>query len=97
MSASGEGSSRRFDAFIRSWSGVPLSAKKKATALLKPVEKLTRSLVEAGDTTTGTYLRRHKRAYRKRRDGWVRDLPSNIIRATTKGAREIRPASILGL
>ncbi len=71
--------------------------KKKATALIKPVERMTRSLVEASDKATSTYLRRHKKANRKRRDGWVRDLPNNIVRAASKGAREIRPADLLGL
>lgn len=71
--------------------------KKNSTALVRPVERLTRSLVEAGDTATSTYLRRHKKANRKRRDGWVRDLPNNIVRATSKGARKIRPADLLGL
>jgi len=71
--------------------------KKKPTALVRPVERLTRSLVEASDKATSTYLRRHKKANRKRRDGWVRDLPKNIVRAANKGAREIRPADLLGL
>jgi hypothetical protein len=84
-----------------SWSPVTLfkkgRKKKKSTALLKPVERLTRSLVEASDKGTSTYLRRHKKANRKRRDGWVRDFPNNFVRATSKAAREIRPADLLGL
>lgn len=71
--------------------------KKKSTALIRPVERLTRSLAEASDTATSNYLRRHKKANRKRRDGWVRDFPSNLVRAASKGAREIRPADLLGL
>ena len=71
--------------------------KKKSTALATPVERLTRSLVEASDKATSTYLRRHKKANRKRRDGWLRDLPKNIVRAASKGAKEIRPADLLGL
>jgi len=71
--------------------------KKKSSALLRPVERMTKSLVEAADSATGTYLRRHKKANRKRRDGWVRDLPSNLARAASKGARKIRPTDLLGL
>jgi len=71
--------------------------KKKSSRLMKPVEKLARTVADASDAATGTYLRRHKKSNRKRKDGWVRDLPNNIVRATTKAAKEIRPAALLGL
>jgi hypothetical protein len=71
--------------------------KKKSTAFIRPFERFTRSLADTADEATGTYLRRHKRSNRKRRDGWVRDLPNNVVRAATKGAMELRPAALLGL
>ena len=72
-------------------------SKKKGTQMLRPVERIMRSLAETGDAATGTYLRRHKKSNRKRKDGWVRDVPSNFVRAGRKAARKLRPAAILGL
>jgi len=71
--------------------------KKKSSALLRPVERVAQAAAKAADSATSTYLRRHKKANRKRRDGWVRDLPINLARAAGKGARKIRPAVALGL
>jgi len=71
--------------------------KKKGTRLLRPAEATVRMLTEVADTATGTYLRRHKKSNRKRRDGWVRDTPANLVDAGRKALKEIRPARILGL
>lgn len=71
--------------------------KKKATAFVKPVEKLTRSLVEAADTTTSHYLQRHKKSNRKHRDGWIRDAATNLVRANAKGLKEVRLSQLFGM
>ena len=72
-------------------------SKKKGTQMLRPVERVMRSLAETGDAATGTYLRRHKKSNRKRKDGWVRDVPGNFVKAGRKGMKELRPAAFLGL
>jgi Family of unknown function (DUF6312) len=72
-------------------------SKKKSTRLLRPLEKSTRSIAEATDAFTGSYLKRHKRSNRKHRDGWLRDVPGNNVKATRKALKKIRPASFLGL
>jgi hypothetical protein len=71
--------------------------KKKSTKLFKPGERIARSLAEASDAYTGTYLRRHKKSNRKRRDGWIRDVPNNVAKASRKALKELRPAAVLGL
>ena len=71
--------------------------KKKSTRFVRPLEKITRSLAEASDAATGTYLKRHKKSNRKRRDGWVRDVPTNVVKANRKAMKEIRPAAFFGL
>jgi len=71
--------------------------KKKSTRLIRPIERVTRSLAEASAAATGTYLRRHKKSNRKRRDGWVRDIQNNVVKASRKALKEIRPAAFLGL
>jgi hypothetical protein len=72
-------------------------SKKKGTQMLRPVERIVRSTVDTADAATGMYLRRHKKSNRKRKDGWVRDLPGNFVKAGRKGAKQIRPAAFLGL
>jgi hypothetical protein len=71
--------------------------KKKQTAYLKPFEQFGRSLVNMSDTTTSDYLRRHKKSNRKHRDGWLRDAPTNIVRANSKGAKKLRVSQFLGM
>ncbi len=71
--------------------------KKKGSKLVRPFENSVRMFAEVGDKATGTYLRRHKKSNRKRRDGWVRDTPANLVDASRKAIKEIRPARFLGL
>jgi hypothetical protein len=73
------------------------SKKKKSSRLLRPGEDAVRMFAEVGDRATSTYLRRHKKSNRKRRDGWVRDTPSNVIDAGRQALKEIKPARIMGL
>jgi uncharacterized protein DUF6312 len=71
--------------------------KKKSSRLLSPAEKVVRMYADVSDTATSTYLRRHKKSNRKRRDGWVRDTPSNLVDAGRKALKQIKPARALGL
>lgn len=71
--------------------------KKKQSAYVKPFEQFGRSLVKASDTTTGDYLRRHKKSNRKHRDGWIRDAATNLVRANSKGAKKLRVSQFLGM
>lgn len=72
-------------------------SKKSGTQLLRPMERVMRSMAETSDAATGTYLRAHKKSNRKRKDGWVQDLPSNFVKAGRKGVKQLRPAALLGL
>jgi hypothetical protein len=72
-------------------------SKKNGSQMLRPVERVMRSFAETSDAATGTYLKRHKNSNRKRKDGWVRDVPGNFVKAGRKGIRELRPAAFLGL
>lgn len=63
---------------------------KKGTRGLRGIEKLARRAMNAHSTMVGDYLDRHKRANRKRRDGWLRDLPVNLVRANRKGMKKLR-------
>lgn len=63
---------------------------KKGTRGLRGVEKVARRALNAQSTMVSDYLDRHKRSNRKRRDGWLRDLSVNAVRANRKGMKKLR-------
>lgn len=65
---------------------------KKGSPGLRNLEKMTRNVIEGQSTQMDTYLRRHKRSNRKRRNGWMRDMGTNVLRAASKGMKKVRPA-----
>ena len=69
--------------------------RKKGTAAFRPLERLARTLAKATDASAGTYLRRYKKSNRKRRDGWIRDMPINSMRASRKALKELSPGRLL--
>ena len=62
--------------------------RKKGSRELRPLERLARGWAKTGEEVAATYVRRHRRSNRKRRDGWVRDMGANVARAARKGFRE---------
>jgi hypothetical protein len=63
--------------------------KKKQTSGLKGVGKSVRRMHNAVRTFEDEYVRRHDRSNGKKRDGWVRDLPDNMRKATRKGVKKV--------
>jgi hypothetical protein len=63
---------------------------KKGSPGLRSIEKIARRLVSAHNTGSEDYLLHHKKSNRKKRDGWLRDLGSNIARAQTKTIKDLR-------
>src|SRR5260221_4740754 len=63
---------------------------KKGTSVLRPFERAARRLVKAQERGAASYLSRHERSNEKKRDGWVRDLPQNVFRASTKGTKALK-------
>jgi hypothetical protein len=61
---------------------------KKGSRALRPLQRLAKMTVDAGDAYASDLRKRHKKSNRKRRDGWLRDLPVNWTRAGRKGLRE---------
>jgi len=64
--------------------------KRKNSRTLKPVEKAMRRLGKANSEYTSTYLKRHKKSSRKKRDGWLRDFNYNLHRAARKHAKVVK-------
>lgn len=57
---------------------------------LRWLENFTHEAARATSTGANTYLRRHERSNRKKRDGWIRDLPDNLWVAASEGKRRFR-------
>lgn len=63
--------------------------KRKSTKMMRPLEKVTRRVLEAGDEMTGQALSRHNRSSRKRKDGWARDLLKNAMKSNQKAIKKL--------
>jgi len=66
------------------------ATRKKGTRILGPVERATRQVAEAHARAASSYLGRHASSNAKRKDGWLRDLNVNLMRATRKGSKAIK-------
>ena len=53
---------------------------KKGSRMLRPIERRLRKLMRAEYKALGRYLVLHDQSRRKRRNGWVRDLPGNVTK-----------------
>jgi hypothetical protein len=71
--------------------------KKKGTRAFRPAERIARSLVKANNAAARTAWRRYKKSNRKRKDGWVRDMPINILRAARQGVKNVDPTRFLNI
>jgi hypothetical protein len=64
--------------------------RKKSSRGLGPMEKMVRRFSRANAEGSAQYLDRHERSSRKRRDGWLRDLPINVFKARRKGMKRLK-------
>lgn len=63
---------------------------KKGSPGLRNLEKMTRNVLDVQGTQLDRYLSRHKRSNRKRKNGWLRDLGSNVMSANSKAMKKLR-------
>jgi len=61
--------------------------KKKQSKGLKPLEKAMRKMAKARRAGADEYLKRHKRSNRRKKNGWVRKLPRNAMKAQRKSMK----------
>ena len=54
------------------------------SGLLRPLERGLRKLVVREAEIAQSYLMLHKRSSQRKRNGWMKDLPRNILRAVKK-------------
>jgi hypothetical protein len=60
--------------------------------LISPIERAARRLVRAQIVWGQEALRRHNRSNRRRRDGWLLDVPVNLAESGRKAFNEARKA-----
>jgi hypothetical protein len=63
---------------------------KKGTWPIRYFERVTRRIADAQAKSGQSYLSRHVRSNRKEKDGWARDFPVNVIRASQKGTKALK-------
>jgi hypothetical protein len=64
--------------------------KRKQTRTFRPLEQMVRRIADAQAEGADTYVRRHNRSNRKKRDGWIRDVTLNLARSSRKGAKRLK-------
>jgi hypothetical protein len=65
------------------------SKKKKVSSALKPFEKMMRRMAKSQQRVADTYLSKHDKSTRKRKDGWLKDLVANVTTAGNKGRKTL--------
>ena len=73
----------------------PKKKRKKQSKGLRVLERWTRRNAKASQTYADVYAARHKRSNRKRRDGWMRDLGYNLLKANAKSQKKMHLANLL--
>jgi hypothetical protein len=63
--------------------------KKGGSLLLRQLEKVVQNIADAQRAYLDSYQARHDASNRQKRDGWLRDLPVNVINAAGKGAKKL--------
>lgn len=64
--------------------------RKKQSRWLKPIEKRTRRLASGVEAGADTYVGRHDRSNQDKTDGWMLDLPRNMMKSERKAAKKIK-------
>jgi|GEM_PF-2650902 hypothetical protein len=58
-----------------------LHRRKKQSKSLRPLERFIRKMARRQAETAQTYLARHQRSNRLRKNGWIKDLYKNVVRS----------------
>ena len=58
--------------------------RKRSSRALHPIERGMREFLQFENRVIDNYLDRHNRSNEKHRDGWVLDMPGNVVRAVRK-------------
>jgi hypothetical protein len=62
---------------------------KRRTRWLRPGEGALKRVAQALEQGSASYLRGHRKSNSKRKDGWLRDNPRNVIKAQRKALKKL--------
>ena len=71
--------------------------RKKSTGPMGVFDRAVRRLACAHEVFSNAYLGRHNQSSQKRRDGWLSEMPVNVIRANQKGIKKLRVSRMLAV
>ena len=86
---------RNADGVLSVKSTTKSSQKKKSTRGLGLIEKVVRTGAEVGTVASESYLARHKKSNEEEKDGWIKDAPVNVVRASLKGMKKVKVSRFL--
>lgn len=66
---------------VKSLKLVPPGGRGGSSGMLRPIERGVRKLVTREAEIATAYLERHMRSNQRKKNGWVKDLPRNFMRA----------------
>ncbi|NEQ70125.1 MAG: hypothetical protein F6K21_32470 [Symploca sp. SIO2D2] len=72
------------DVLLGSAPGKKKKKRKKQAAALKPFEKAIFQQAKRYDEATKVYKDRHSKSNKKKKNGWIKDLPKNYSKAMSK-------------
>lgn len=58
----------------------PLGDIKRSSRRLRPIERKLRKLIRSEHKALGRYLVLHDKSRRRKKNGWIRDLRSNLVK-----------------
>lgn len=64
--------------------------RRRGSKALRPLEKALRRNVRGQKVFANAYLERHEKSSKKKRNGWMRDIHYNVMRAGLKSAKVLR-------
>ncbi|HUQ08553.1 MAG TPA: hypothetical protein VM261_38945 [Kofleriaceae bacterium] len=71
--------------------------KKRQSRSIEPMEAFVRRAADGMKQCAESYAARHRQSNEKRRDGWVRDLNSNVMRAGRRGAKGAKLSRLMSM
>jgi len=63
--------------------------KKKGWRELKPMERAMRHMADANLASAKSLSQSHRKSNRKKKNGWLRDMPKNFMKANRRGFKKI--------
>jgi hypothetical protein len=63
--------------------------KKRSTRVLRGAETMTQRMADALKASANTFSSRFRKSRRRKRDAWLRDMGSNVLKALDSGRKEL--------